>query len=53
MNMRLVKRVRGYDVYVGYVLGVPLWNAVPHGAPIPQGGYLNRDYVERVIIPMV
>lgn len=40
----------GYDFYIASGMGdrPTLYNIVPAGSPAPEGGYRNRQYIERI-----
>jgi len=42
----------GYDFYTGYLnserIGEQCFNIVPQGSPAPTGGYVSREWVEKV-----
>lgn len=44
------KNYQGYDFYIEAGLGdrQTKWNIVPTGSPAPEGGYFNRQYIEKI-----
>jgi hypothetical protein len=48
--MTKVDSYGGYDFYLQSAIGdrPALYNIVPQGSPAPTGGYLNRQYIEKI-----
>jgi hypothetical protein len=46
-KMTKLTEYKGYDFYID-TSGSTYFNIVPRGSPKPEGGYRNRDYIERI-----
>jgi hypothetical protein len=49
--MKKIKTKDGYDFYIHLTAeGFPnnLYNIVPEGSKPPEGGYRNKEYIERI-----
>jgi mannose-6-phosphate isomerase-like protein (cupin superfamily) len=46
--MKKVESHDGYDFYIGKDNQNTLYNIVPKGQKIPEGGYRNKEYIEKI-----
>jgi hypothetical protein len=46
--MEKVKSTDKYDFYIGIIDGATVYNIVPKGSNIPNGGYKNKKWIEAI-----